>query len=440
MLQATRFFKSGYHNSKWFFVLLFLFVFYLTNSRQTKITNFDCEICADKAGYYMYLPALFQYGFEAKNYPDGFDKAHGDGFYMDKEHNKIITRFTCGVAVLQLPFYAAGALIAKVFVLDVVPYSNYYMVFINIGAAFYLVLGLYFLRRWLNYYVDDSNSFWTILVIFFGTNLYYYTLDESLMSHMYSFSLFSMLLFGLKAFNETKQYNYFILFVVSLSLSILIRPTNAIFALVALLSDVNEFDVLKNKIILLLKPKYIISAAVIFLLLVAPQLFYWKYAFGKYVVWSYGEYGFSYWDKPEFLIVWFSPQSGLFTYTPIILLSLIYAVFMFVKKERNALLIIGSFFVVSYMCAAWCNPFFGTCNFGKRPMVEFLPIVMLPIAYMFQYSKSYAIKYEYLLLILTGVFIYYNQCLFNAFDTCFFGGTWEWGMFGELLKRAFLLQ
>ena len=198
MLKISNFFKSGFHNSRWFYVVLFLLIFILINVRQKIVTNFNCEICADKAGYYMYLPAIFQYGFKVDNYPEKLDEQHGNGFRIDKVNNKIITKFTCGVALLQFPFYSFGTLIAKVFSLNVLPYSFYYLFFINIGAAFYIVLGLYFMRKWLNYYVDDISSFLTILIIFFGTNLYYYTLDESLMTHLYSFSLFSALLYGLK--------------------------------------------------------------------------------------------------------------------------------------------------------------------------------------------------------------------------------------------------
>jgi hypothetical protein len=407
MLRQSGFFKYGYHNSKWVYVILFFLIFFLTNTRQSKITNFDCEICADKAGYYMYLPAVFQMGFDARNYPQDFDHAHGDGFHL--EHNKVITKFTCGIALMLLPFYAAGSLIAQTFALDVLPYSTYYMFFINIGAVFYLVLGLFFLRKWFNYYVDDISSFWTILVIFFGTNLYYYTLDESLMSHMYSFSLFSMLLYGLKAFCETKQVKYFILFIIPLSFAILIRPTNILFGLIALLTDVNQFGVLKSKLFLLLKPQYFISAILLFLMILSPQLVYWKYAFDQYLVWSYVGEGFRYWDKPAFSIVWFSPQSGLFIYTPMILLSLVFSIVMLIKQDRNALLILCSFLLVSYMCASWSNPYFGSCNFGKRPMVEFLPIFMFPIAYLFEYCKSYSIKIRYSLLMLTLLLVYYKR-------------------------------
>ena len=440
MVKAIKFFKSNFYNSNWIYVLLLIVVFILTMVRQNNITNFDCEICSDKAGYYMYLPALFHMGFKAENYPDGFAQQHGGGkgFRINREENKVITKFTSGIAILQLPFYTMGFVIEKLFSLQVEPYSDYYMIFINIGAAFYLVLGLFFLRKWLNFYVSDRSSFWTILVIFFGTNLYYYTLDESLMSHMYSFTLFSMLLYGLKAFANTGQYKYFILFIIPMSFAILIRPTNILFAIIALLIDVRNFKELRKKLMPLLSPVYIIPSIIFFLLIITPQLFYWKYAYGSYVVWSYSGEGFSNWDYPKFLIVWFSPQGGLFPYTPIMLLSLLFLGFSF-SKIKNSWLIVLTFFVVSYMCASWIRPEFGICNFGKRPMVEYLPILMFPIAYIFEYYKTYHKVLKYTLLSSIAFFVIYNQLLFGAFNTCFFGHTWEWSKFGSILGKAFFI-
>ena len=436
MLKIDNFFKSGHHNSRWFYFILFFVVVILTNVRQKMITNFNCEICSDKAGYYMYLPAFFQLGFNAKNYPEGFDSQHGDGFHIDKQKDKVLTKFTCGVALLLSPFYVLGIMVAKIFSIEVSPYSKYYLFFINLGAAFYLVTGLFYLRRWLNFYVDSISSFWTILVIFFGTNLFYYTLDESLMSHLYSFSLFSILLFSLKSFFETDKFKHFIVFIISLSLAILIRPTNVLFVVIALLTDVNSIETLINKLRQLLKPKYFFSGLFMFLLIISPQLIYWNFAFGKYLVWSYTGEGFTLWNNPEFLIVWFSPQSGLFTYTPIILLSLIFSVIMLFKKEPNAILVMFSFLLVSYMCASWYNPLFGICNFGKRPMIEYFPIIMLPISYMFSRYNSYQKTLKWVILISVILFVFYNQALFGGFNTCFFGQTWEWEKFGLLLKKS----
>lgn len=439
MYRINDFLKSGYYKSIGVYIALFLVVLSLTNVRQRMVTNFHCEICADKAGYFMYLPAVFYLGFESENYPKEFDVQHGEGFHIDRSNNVVITKFTCGVAMLLSPFYGAGVLVAKMFSLDVPPYSYYFLFFINMGAAFYVVLGLYFLRKWLNYYVDDFSAFLTILIVFFGTNLFYYTLDESLMSHLYSFSLFSAVLYGAKSFYETKKSKYFLLFVISLSIAVLIRPTNILFAFIALFTDVNRIDILKNKLTQFIVPKYLISGILIFILIILPQVIYWKFAFGKYIVWSYEDEGFTLWNSPQFLAVWFSPQSGLFTYTPIILLSLFFSVVMFFKKERNSGLIMATFIVISYMCASWHNPYFGMCNFGKRPMIEYYPILMLPISYMLSYYKSFHTANRYLVLISTAVFICYNQALFLAFDTCFFGEPWEWNKFGLLLKMAFLV-
>jgi len=429
------------HNSKWFYVSLFAIVLILINVRQNRVTNFGCEICADKAGYYMYLPATFHLGFGASNYVEGFDNQHGDGFRIDRENNKIITKFTSGVALLLSPFYAIGAFVSSVFGFDAHPYSGFYLFFINIGAAFYLALGLFFLRKWLNFYVDSNSSLLSILVIFFGTNLYYYTLDETLMSHLYSFTMFSAILYGLKSFYETKKWKFFLLFAISLSVAILIRPTNALFGLIGLFIDVNKIEALRNRLLLILAPEYLFSGVIIFIIIMMPQFLYWNFAFGEYIVWSYEGEGFTYWSNPQFLTVWFSPQSGLFTYTPILLISLLFSAIMIAKKNTytNSTLVIISFLAVSFMCASWNNPYFGICNFGKRPMVEYLPILFLPISYIFASYNSFIKTIRYIILASILLMVMYNLALFRAFDTCFFGETWDWIKFGQLIRSAFLI-
>lgn len=427
-----------FFNSKWFYVLFFIIIFVFANVRQKRITNFDCEICADKAGYYMYLPATFHMGFRAENYPESFDQKHGDGFFIDRTNNKIITKFSSGVALLQAPFYGLGALIAKLLSLDVLPYSQYYLFFINIGAAFYALLGLYFFKKWLDNYVSAFSAFLSMLLIFFGTNLYYYTLDESLMSHLYSFSMFAIILYTLKTYCQEKGNRYFLIFSVSLAIAILIRPTNVLFGLIAFFFDIRTIDDLKVKANKVFTLKNLLFGTIIFLLIMLPQFLYWNFAFGKYIVWSYQGEGFSYWNNPQFLIVWFSPQSGLFTYTPIIIISLVFSFIMLKNKIPNAALIIVTFLAVSYLCASWSNPYFGICNFGKRPMVEYLPVIMMPVAFLLENYKTYKKLKQFALTFSLILLVYYNLTLFTAFNTCFFGQTWEWEKFLDLLKKALL--
>ncbi len=422
------------------YILLFFITLILIESRQTKITNFNCEICADKAGYYMFLPAVFHMGFEAENYTENFQVERGNGFILDKKKNKIITKFTYGLSLLLSPFYALGALIAYFFSINEHPYSNYYLFFINIGAAFYITLGLFYLNKFFKFYFSKSVSFLTVMIVFFGTNLYYYSIDETLMSHLYSFSLFSILLYGIKTFYETKQTKHFLLFAIPFALAVLIRPTNILFGVFVLFLDVDNMSSLKSNLKMVLQRKNIAIGLGIYLIILIPQMLYWNFAYGQFLPYTYGEEGFTNWYKPRLINNWFSPHSGFFTYTPIALLSIYFSIVMIFRKQKNAVLVLAVFLISSYMCASWHLVNFGGCNFGKRPMVEYLPLIMFPIGYLLSTFKNYRFWVKLLIILLIITFVSYNLILFRRFDTCFFGDTWEWSKFWLLVKEAYMFK
>lgn len=427
--------KKFFTPMKLVYILFFFLTFLQIQKRQERITNFDCEICSDKAGYYMYLPAVFQLGFYADAYPEGYDLKRGYGFYM--EDNKMVTKFTSGMAILLSPFYASGAIIAYLFEIKAHPYSNYYLYFINIGAAFYMVLGLFFLNKFLRFYYSKQSAFITVMLMFFGSNLYYYAIDETLMSHMYSFSLFSIVLYGIKSYYENPKWKYFILFAVALSFAVLIRPTNILFGLFALLLDVDGMTKLKENFKIIFQPKNLLVGVTILILVLLPQIFYWKFAYGKYIVWSYKGEGFTNWYKPRFLFNWFSPQSGFFTYMPIALVSLFFTVVMILKKQKNAWLVLAVFLISSYMCSSWHLVNFGGCNFGKRPMVEFLPLILFPLGYMLKSMASYKRIWKIIIVLILLLCVSYVLILFRGFNTCFFGEEWEWSKFGRVVSDAY---
>ncbi len=408
--------------------------------RQEKVTNFNCEICADKAGYYVYLPAVFYYGFQASAYPEGLDELHGNGFTLDQTSNRVVTKFTSGVALLLSPFYALGVLVSESLSLHEDPFSRFFLIFLNIGAVFYIISGLYFFKKWLEYYVDSKSAFLSMLLVFLGTHLFYYVLDENLMGHMYSFALFAASLYFSKSFFQQGRSRDFLFFSLAISLAILIRPTNALFVLIILFLDINRIGELKERLSKLLRPGIIFTGIFILLLVMLPQLLYWKYTFGRYLVWSYTGEGFYFWRHPWWMVTWFSPQSGLFVYTPVLLLALALSAWMIREKYPNGLVVILTFFAVSYMCASWSNPFFGECNFGKRPFVEFLPVLMLPFAVVFSSFNRFSLNIRRLLVVLISFFVVYNIALFVVFDTCFPGGAWDWQAYLGMLKKMVLLD
>ena len=71
-------------------------------------------------------------------------------------------------------------------------YSKLYLILINMAAVFYLLIGLFFLNLILEgYYINEWEKSLILFASVFATNLFYYTVVESGMSHIYSFAFIS---------------------------------------------------------------------------------------------------------------------------------------------------------------------------------------------------------------------------------------------------------
>ncbi|MFT4754951.1 MAG: hypothetical protein ACI85Q_002515 [Salibacteraceae bacterium] len=418
----------------WLFVLTVL----LTNLRQNVVTKFDCEICSDKARYFMYLPAAFYYGFEASQFPKDKGQRTGNGFYLDSIENKTITKFTSGIAILQLPFYGLGFIVDSIFSLEQTPFSKYYLVWVSLGSSFYLVLGLFYLKQTLALFYSEKTAMATSFLILLGTNLLYYTIDENLMSHLYSFTLCCIFSYNLLIYLKEGRNSSFVTFTIALAFAIWVRPTNALFAPLSIFIGLLLFPNEPKQLLPVFTIKKILVAIVVLITVFIPQMVYWKYVFGHWVVWSYNGQAFTHILTPYFLEVWFSPQGGLFTYTPLILTSIFTGGYMIMKKNHQGWLVIGSFLMISYLCASWNTPFFGECNFGKRPFIEFYLFLSLALAYLIQnIKKTTAFRIPILLII--RFCVYFNLTVIGVFDTYFFGSTWDGSSYVHLLGKGLIL-
>ena len=63
------------------------------------------------------------------------------------------------------------------------------------SSVFYLFIGLFFLSKVLNTLFTDFKTSILLVVLFLGSNLFYYSTTELCMSHAYTFSLASLLMF-----------------------------------------------------------------------------------------------------------------------------------------------------------------------------------------------------------------------------------------------------
>ena len=410
---------------------------FLTFNRHSKsgYFNYHSEIWADKAGYYVYLPGALKYDFDPIAFPDSMDAKTGHGFTLDKEQGKVITKYTYGVALMQAPFYLLADAFATPLGYERNGFSPIYHWSINVASIFYLIFGLIFLKRFLARNFSNRTAILTALVVFLGTNLFYYGIDETGMSHVYSFCLFSAFLVLSQATNYLAKTNFWktLAFGILVGLIVLIRPTNILFLFSFLFINATAKTEILDRIKRLLHYKQSLILVVMVALALVPQMLYWHAVGDSYFSYSYGEEGFN-WLSPKLLQTWFSPNNGLLLYAPLFLVLLL-ASFRFLRVSRlQGWYFIGTFLVLSYVFASWWNWTFG-CGFGARSFVEYLALFSLPLAALInraaQWKKVQAIGLTIVLLLLVA----YNLKMTYSYDGCFYGtGAWDWSAYLDHLS------
>jgi hypothetical protein len=379
------------------------------------------------------------YHFNASECPEKIDEKTGYGFILDHENNKILTKYTYGVAALVAPFFVVARIVSPV--LHIPGDGGFSPVFhwmVNLAAVVYLILGLFFLRKFLVYYFTSSLSYVLLFLVYAGTNLLFYAVNDTLMSHVYSFFLFSVFLFSMKKYLEDPgRWLYFILMSFAFGLVVLIRPTNGILLLLFFLWDcLNRKDIF-HRIRLFFKPDRLIAFLLILFIVFLPQMIYWKYSSGSFISWSYTNEGFSNWTHPKIIEVWFSTLNGLFLYSPMVFLMIAGMIVMIIRKIANGWLTLVMFFVISYIFASWYNWYFG-CSYGQRSYVEYYTIFIVPFGFFIQkIPRIRNLLLKNLLIFVVIALGYYSVKMILVFDEkCFFGSTWDWAQFARQLDKA----
>ncbi len=424
-----------------FFLSLFIFstIVTLKQHQGRGINNWRSEIVGDMAGYYIYLPATFFYHFDVTKAPAGIDKKIAYHFYLDRDNKTITTGYFYGVALLVSPFFFTAHAISLLSGTDEIGgFSLIYTKVFEVASVFYLILGLFFLKRFLKNYFRESLQYIVLLATFLGTNLFYYSIEIILMSHVYSFFTISVFLYAMKEFlNDKSRYRYFLLMAIAYGIMFIIRPTNCLIGLLFPLWDaVNRKEVI-SRIKLILHPKYIFLLIAIMTMMFIPQMIYWKIMRGTFVYLKYGE-GFSFWDHPKFLQVWFSTLNGLVPWSPLTLLFIIGIVFMVIKKYKNGILILVFFLLISYMAAAYKFWYYG-CGYGHRAFVEFLPVFCIPFGFLagkILESRKKIVQHLFILIVI--YLTWFNARLSLVADKCNFGATWDWNYYVNQINRIHL--
>jgi len=340
-------------------------------------------ISSDGRGYYAYLPALlidhdlsYKKVIEREKNILGFP-GYQPG-YLVKAGNSTVNKYFAGEALLLLPFFLLAMLCSFVAGIDIDGYSFFFQLFTGLGALFYLFIGLHYLKKILYFFTIKASVIALIIVsMLLGTNLFYYTVWQPSMSHVFSF-------FAINGFlwHTCKSISYFSrknaaaagLF---LGFVLLIRPTNGVILLLVPFLF-RDFSDLKQFTLSLWKYK---SSVLIFMLVpilvFSIQLFLWYLQTGRFFLWSYRDEGF-YFTHPEVMNVLFSFRKGLFVYTPLILLAG-FGLIAIIRKPVKFISMLTFLAVSTYIIASWWNWYYGD-SFGLRAFIDYYGIYGLLIA------------------------------------------------------------
>jgi hypothetical protein len=379
----------------------------------------------DAKGYYAYLPALFIYhdvnfGFFDHIESEKYKEFHLFYDYRAQSNGKMVSKYYCGAAVAELPFFLAVHAITTLNGGDADGYSRLYPIAITIAALCYLLLGLIFLNLTLGLYqIQERIKVLVLIACAFGTNLFYYTVGEPGMSHVFSFAFISMFLYYAKKFFLYPDRIYITKLSILLGIIILIRPINGLIIL-SLPFIAGSWLQLQQGLSALWSHKIrLLVAAISCLFIVSIQFIFYKVATGQFFIYSYGGEGFDFLN-PHFFDILFSYKKGLFLYTPIYFVALTGLIFLWQSSKFQFFSWLAFFICITYIFSSWWVWFYGG-SFSSRVYVEYLPLFMILLALSAQNAMNRLAKNSLVIIVVLLIFI----CQIQTYQYRYYYIHWE---------------
>lgn len=260
-----------------------------------------------------------------------------------------------------------------------------YQLTVGLSGVLYAVAGLVLLYGVLLRFFSRTASLTAILLTAFATNLLFYGSLDTVNSHALSF--FTVCAF-LYAFVEHGNVPGFLTGVFA-GLIFLIRPQDCLTALVTLPY---------------LNARKTVRMASGFIIAALPQLLIWRSLYGSFTISPYLlREGFDF-LRPHLLEAAFSPQGGLFLWTPVLLFACYGIAIALKRKSRRWFSLIPVVLLIQlYLISSWSTWWQGA-SYGSRMFVGMLPLFAVGLAALFADLFKYRFREKALLI--TFVFPY----------------------------------
>jgi hypothetical protein len=369
----------------------------------------EAAISWDVSGYYWYLPSIFIYhdlkhqGFKdsilQKYQPTNTEFQQG----TMADNGNYVMKYASGMAVMYLPFFTVAHILAGPLGYPRDGFSPPYQLAIQFGGLLISLIGLWYLRKLLLIYYNDSVVAITMVLLVIGSNYLNYSSIDSGMSHAWLFTLYVFLLLNTHYFYRSFAIKYAIRIGLLIGLATLTRPTDILSCLIPLLwamESISPSAIKKQFALYISNYKPLAISLIAAACVISIQFIYWKYATGHWMFYSYqGQH--LYFRSPNFSDYTFSYRSGWLIYSPMMAFAFI-GIIPFLMNGKNKVAIIAFFLLNYYIVCSW-----SIWWYGGRAMIQSYPVLLFPVASLVQAAMSRKVLL-WILSPVAVVLLYYN--------------------------------
>jgi len=352
---------------------------------------------ADGFAYYLPLRSwLYDGDFNFKNENTAYEQTYGslpyDWRHLTKNGNYIFP-YSIGPSILWSSFITPSYLINRdqngVTLPEINGYASGDLLMLVLSSIFYGISGaiLTYLAVIRFFPKNKGLILFSVIVCALATPVFYYLRYQPVSSHALSVFTASLFIFiWSRKVGEITYYRYFYLGA-CLGLAALVRWQDAIFIVLPLIEIITIIMGKTEKIIHLVFSFFmLLFGGLLFFL---PQILFWQNVYGKFLLIPQGSTFFTF-DDPHLIDFLFSFRHGLFSWSPIIIFSvmgLLIGLFKSVPdhKQQPDLRILFISSIIIFLFAITINgmllDWHGSDAFGARRMVSLFPIFSLGIFY-----------------------------------------------------------
>jgi hypothetical protein len=364
-------------------------------------------ISYDYYGFYLYLPAFFIYDDIKITNLEVYDSLNNiynntplfSQFSVGPGDNKVI-RFFAGMSYMFAPGFFTGHVIAHLTDYPADGFSLPYQRALLVSGMIISLLGLFFSRKILLRFFNDTITSITLVLLFIGSNLVFFYTYGNDAPHLYLFALYTIFIWLTISWLDSPSYRKAALLGLVSGLIIVSRPSEMISLIIPLAWGIYNWKTLRQKILLFVRNyKHLLLALVLGVVVILPQIAYWKIVTGSYFFSPYDDPASTLkLAQPEFINTLFGFRKGWFIYAPMMVFAVAGLVVMFRKYPGYALPLAIFILLNTYLIASFTS----LISFGWRAFIQSYAMLVLPLGFFvdFVITRKKPVKWMWLVFLI----------------------------------------